>query len=1449
MSLEKLVSRIFSLAILLLTLSLTHANAQTLSLACTLPATAQVGVSYTGASCTPTGGSPSYTYAISAGTLPGGLSISTTTGAITGTPTTAGSSYSFTIKVTDGEATPQTAAFPVTNFVVAPATLTLSCTLPATAQVGVSYSGASCTPTGGSPSYTYAISAGTLPGGLSISTTTGAITGTPTTAGSSYSFTIKVTDGEATPQTATFPVTNFVVAPAGLTLSCTLPATAQVGVAYTGASCTPTGGSPSYTYSISAGTLPGGLSISTTTGAITGTPTTAGSSYSFTIKVTDGEATPQTATFPVTNFVVAPAGLTLSCTLPATAQVGVAYTGASCTPTGGSPSYTYAISAGTLPTGLSISTTTGAITGTPTTAGSSYSFTIKVTDGEATPQTATFPVTNFVVAPAALTLSCTLPATAQVGVSYTGSSCTPTGGSPSYTYAISAGTLPAGLSISSTTGAITGTPTTAGSNYSFTIKVTDGEATPQTATFPVTNFVVSPPTLTLTCNLPSAQVSVAYSGSCSAAGGTPGYTYSISAGTLPPGLSINSGSGAITGTPTTAGSSYSFTVKVVDSSATPQAATQVFSNFVVAPPTLTLTCTLPATAEVGLNYTGAACTATGGTPGYTFSISSGSLPAGLTISPSTGAISGTPSASGTFSFTVKVSDSGSQSATQVVNNFTVLAALTLTCTAPSSGVVGSSYSANCNAAGGTSPYTYAKASGSLPGGLALNTTNGAITGTLSAAGTFTFTVSVTDTGNPAQTAASQSITVTAIPVLTISTTSLPNAIVGVPYSASCSATGGTTPYTFVTSAGSLPGGLALNATNCAITGTPTASGPFNFAIKVSDSGTPTQQTATQPLSITAYPALGVSTTSVPNGSVGLYYAFTLGTQNGTAPFTWSVVSGTVPPGLTANSTGLINGTPTTVGSYTFTVKVTDSGSPSQSATQTFTGVTIAAGLTITTTSLPSGIVGTSYSATLSASPNGVSPYNWSISGSLPAGLTLNTRTGSITGSPTSFGTFNFIVKVADSSTPNAQVATQALSISIAAVLTLNSSNPFAGGTPNVAYSAACNAAGGTPPYSFAILSGALPPGLSLNGGNCVVNGAPTGSGGTYNFSIRVTDSATPSAQTATQAYSITISAALTIISPASLPSGSVNVAYMYSLVAQNGVTPYGWALISGALPPGLTLTGSGAIAGTPTAAGTYSFTVRVTDSGGQIASQTFSLVVIASAPVVPTFSLIGVPSSQTPGATIGGETISLSSSSIAWPVKLSLGFTPNAVGVSAAYADPAMQFNGSSGCTPPTTTTYCVTIPALTNSVALPSINPGTVAGSMTLTLTVPGQPGAGAASSVTVPASAPIISAGSVQVLNVTSSGFTVELIANSSPRDLKSATFSFNAAGNSVINGTTSFAVDVSSLMTGWYAGATSQQYGSQFMLTVPFTFSGSVSAISSVTVTLTNSVGTSAAATGTI
>jgi len=178
----------------------------------------------------------------------------------------------------------------------------------------------------------------------------------------------------------------------------------------------------------------------------------------------------------------------------------------------------------------------------------------------------------------------------------------------------------------------------------------------------------------------------------------------------------------------------------------------------------------------------------------------------------------------------------------------------------------------------------------------------------------------------------------------------------------------------------------------------------------------------------------ITTTSLSNGTVGVAYSATLGATGGVSPYAWSVVSGSLPAGLTLNSqTGAISGTPTSAGTSTFTAQVADSQSPADSAAKTFS-VTINAApvspLNITTTSLPDARRSKSYSQTLQAT-GGVQPYAWSLAqgSNLPPGLSLNASTGVISGKATTTGTWNFTVRVADNQTPPA-TDTQALSIRV-----------------------------------------------------------------------------------------------------------------------------------------------------------------------------------------------------------------------------------------------------------------------------------------------------------------------------------------------------------------------------------------------------------------------------------
>src|ERR1019366_4349861 len=312
-----------------------------------------------------------------------------------------------------------------------------------------------------------------------------------------------------------------------------------------------------------------------------------------------------------------------------------------------------------------------------------------------------------------------------------------TGGVPPYTFSITSGSLPTGLTLNPSTGAITGTPTAAGT-FTFTAQVVDSRGTAAGTTSTSCSIVIAPAPPTLTCPTATGTVGVAYSSALVATGGVPPYTFSITSGSLPPGLTLNPSTGAITGTPTTYGT-FNFTAQVVDSRGNAAGTTTANCSIVISPPPITLACAT-ATGQVGVAYS-SSLVATGGAPPYTFSIITGSLPAGLTLNSSTGAITGTPTTAGTFNFTAQVVDStGKAAGTTTANCSIVIAppAITLAC-ATATGQVGVGYSSSLVATGGVPPYTFSIITGSLPAGLTLNSSTGAITGTPTTAGTFNFT--------------------------------------------------------------------------------------------------------------------------------------------------------------------------------------------------------------------------------------------------------------------------------------------------------------------------------------------------------------------------------------------------------------------------------------------------------------------------------------------------------------------------------------------------------------------------------------------------------------------------------------------------------------------------------------------------------------------------------------
>ena len=359
-----------------------------------------------------------------------------------------------------------------------------------------------------------------------------------------------------------------------------------------------------------------------------------------------------------------------------------------------------------------------------------------------------------------------------------------------------------------------------------------------------------------TSSLADALIGAPYSQQLRADAGTPPYAWSLTSGALPDGITLDSSGGSLSGTPTAVGS-FGFTLRVVDSV---RAFAERQFQITTAAGLIITTAPVLAPATVGLQY-GQSLDAAGGRPPYVWSISSGGLPAGVTLNTATGALGGVPSAAGAFQFTVDVSDSLARKASKQFS-LPVAAALGIS-SAPAlpGAIAGVAYSQVLAATGGTPPYLWSITAGGLPAGLSFDAGTATISGVPTLGGSFTFTAQVSD--NNSVTATKQ-FTLAVTSNLTITTTSpLPDATVGAPYARSLSATGGVAPYVWTVKSGSLPPGLALDPASNAIAGTPVANGNFAFTLQVVDTsgGSATRDYA---LAVSLPPLPSVSMDGLPD---------------------------------------------------------------------------------------------------------------------------------------------------------------------------------------------------------------------------------------------------------------------------------------------------------------------------------------------------------------------------------------------------------------------------------------------------------------------------------------------------------------------------------------------------------------------------------------------------------
>ncbi len=1086
-----------------------------------------------------------------------------------------------------------------TSFLLGGAIALLSAALPAYAAVsiggnppqgtvGTPYN-FSFTVTGGAAPYTFSAFPG-VPPGLSLSST-GVITGTPSAGLQNFPVTISATDANGVTgnrdvlfQVGTLPASSPIKFQSSLS-------DGNVGQDYFD-NLRASGGTLPYTWSVSG--LPGGLNSAggmAFAPVVNGTPSTPGT-FSIKVQIQDGANPPVitngTVTIRIANFIFS------TTSLPA-ATVGVAYS-QQLQVTGGTPPYSFS---GGPPVVLGmILDPTGKIIGTPRNA-TSVSFSVQAVDAAGLVAQATLSLT---INPSASIPIITTPSLPDglVGTPYS-ASFSASGGAPPYSFVLSDGSLPPGLSLSPS-GVISGTPKATAINNEFTVRVTDSAGKTSTRNFVI--GVSAAPLVITTTSVPPAPMNAPYTTTIAATGGTPPLTFF--SGDLPAGFRLSS-SGVLSGTGTVPGT-FTFTVTVFDS-AVPQNIVVKRMNLivnVVLPFTITTTSPLP-NGTVGTVYSQIFATANGTAP-YTFTTAGGAVPPGLTLS-TAGVLTGTPTQSGTYNFALQATDSLGATAAKafVVNIAPGPPSITTAPNLPDASV-GQAYAVTFAASGGTGQFTFSLAPGStLPTGFQLSS-SGVLAGTPTLAATSSFSVTVNDTGTGQSATKQFALKINGTPIVVTTPATLPNATVGVPYRTTFAATGGTGTGIKFTTTDTPPAGLSFDATS--LSGTPTAPGTFNLTLTFADSGSvPVSKTFT----LVVNPAgLAITNNSLPGGTVGTAYSQTINATGGIAPYSFSIVTGFAPNGVTLSAAGILAGTPTAPGSFTFVIQVTDSRSVS--ATQNFTVSMTAAPLLITAATLAPGQVGTAYSAALAAT-GGVAPYKFGISsGQLPSGLTLGTD-GTISGTPTAPGNFGFIVTLSDSV---GLVTAASFNIVInSAGLMISTLSPLPVGTVGSPYSQNLDAVGGAQPYTFALTSGSLPPGLSLSTAG-VISGTPV-SVGTANFTVTVRDTQSKSAS---QTYTLTVlaPAALTITT-ATLLSGVAGSPYLQTVTATGGAAPYSFTLASGTLPGGLTLSSGGTISGTPVASGNFTFIIRVADTTQASATKSFTITVAAGNAAIATSSL------------------------------------------------------------------------------------------------------------------------------------------------------------------------------------------------------------------------------------
>ena len=745
--------------------------------------------------------------------------------------------------------------------------------------------------------------------------------------------------------------------------------------------------------------------------------------------------------------------------------------------------------------------------------------------------------------------------------------------------------------------------------------------------------------------LPNGQATVAYSQTVTAAGGTGPYTFSL-AGTLPVGLGLDNGTGAITGTPTATGITPFAIVATDDLGCTgsrdyslvvdpePAASCPAIS---IAPPTL------PNTTQ-GAPYS-ATVTASGGAAPYAYTVTAGALPDGLTLDPVTGEIAGTAVESGSPTFAITATDANQCTGTRTYSPTVACPTITLS---PDrqlpDAYVGVPYLTNITANGGTAPYTYKIVQGQIHAGL-FTTSGGTVYGVTAGPGSKIFRVRATDVNGCTGEAQFRTDSVTCFPgdILCDAMGDM-----AVNFTATDLCGGGADWY-----------GTAACPSSDDIGHSPSAHARWGTNLACNDYGS----LATQD-SLTST-ALNVSNCN--SGEVILKFNYLLSFEDdntkdrarvevvadGGAPV---VVADNGAGGPTCSglaSPGLGNLTkwsgwqhlevvhPATSTFQLSFVGETDDGTGNAGEGFYVDDVLVRCkcpeNLAMTPEVLPNALVNTAYSQPI-LMIGGAPPFTYgTLPGSpTPAGLNLDPVTGVLSGTPTTPGIYPFTIVATDSNFCKVSILYNLIVSPQGCPVMSFTPDSLSYGVGGVFYSEVVAASGGTGPYIYMVTAGHLPPGLALDPDSGVISGTPD-TYGIYQFTISAVDSIFC---VGSMDYTIIVNppgCPMIDITPTALPNASRGVPYSETLTATGGVAPYAWTISHGHLPAGLSLDpAAGTISGMPITSAVFSFAVAAQDANGCYGARSYGLEVIYVGALFFTLEPCRVIDTRQPTGPLGG---------------------------------------------------------------------------------------------------------------------------------------------------------------------------------------------------------------------